>query len=66
MANLDDFFKKKDNKKKTKGKKFSVSDLSLSNNNENEKNGKLKQEKPTSYNSILNENDLFSSQVKQH
>lgn len=65
MANLDDFFKKKDNKKKTKGKKFSVSDLSLSNNNENEKNGKLKQEKPTSYNSILDENDLFSSQVKQ-
>lgn len=62
MANLDDFFKKKDNKKKTKGKKFSVSDLSLSNNNENEKNGKLKQEKPTSYNSILDENDLFSSQ----
>jgi hypothetical protein len=60
MANLDDFFKKKDGKK-TKGQKFSVSNLSLS-QKQSEKNGKVKQEKPTSYNSVLNENDLFSSQ----
>lgn len=65
MANLDDFFKKKDGKK-TKGQKFSVSNLSLS-QKQSEKNGKLKQEKPTSYNSVLtNENDLFSSQVSSY
>lgn len=64
MANLDDFFKKKDNKK-TKGKKFAVSNpLSLT-SKEPVKNGKVKQEKPTSYNpsNLPNENDLFSSQV---
>ncbi|KAK7590250.1 hypothetical protein V9T40_001863 [Parthenolecanium corni] len=63
MANLDDFFKKKDNKK-TKGKKFAVSNpLSLT-SKEPVKNGKVKQEKPTSYNpsNLPNENDLFSSQ----
>lgn len=64
MANLDDFFKKKDGKK-SKGKKFAVSNPSLS-SNDNVKNGKVKQEKPTSFvNGALleNENDLFSAQV---
>lgn len=66
MSNLDDFFKKKDGKKKSKGKKFAVNNpLSLT-STENVKNGKVKQEKPTSFNHTLlrNENDLFSSQVK--
>ncbi len=64
MANLDDFFKKKDGKK-SKGKKFAVNDpLSLT-TAEPVKNGKVKQEKPTSYNATLlnNENDLFYNQV---
>lgn len=64
MADLDDFFKKKDSKK-TKGKKFAVNNP-LSLNTNDSKNGKVKQEKPTSFNSSLlsNENDLFSSQVR--
>lgn len=64
MANLDDFFKKKDNKK-TNGKKFAVNNpLSLT-AKEPVKNGKVKQEKPTSYNPSMlpQENDLFNSQV---
>ncbi|XP_065220930.1 protein CDV3 homolog [Planococcus citri] len=65
MANLDDFFKKKDGKK-TKGKKFAVNNpLSLS-ASDKDKNGKVKQEKPTSFvNQALleNANDLFSSQT---
>ena len=65
MADLDDFFKKKDSKK-TKGKKFAVNNPLTLNTNDNSKNGKVKQEKPTSYNSTLlaNEKDLFSSQVR--
>lgn len=64
MANLDDFFKKKDGKK-TKGKKFAVNNPLLSANDKSN-NGKAKQEKPTSFvNQALleNANDLFSSQV---
>lgn len=65
MANLDDFFKKKDTKK-SKGKKFAVNNPLSLNSTENSKNGKVKQEKPTSFDSSLltNENDLFSSQVR--
>lgn len=65
MANLDDFFKKKDGKKSKGNKKFAVNNpLSLT-STEPVKNGKLKSDKHTSYNptSLNNENDLFSSQV---
>ena len=64
--NLDDFFKKKDTKKSKGNKKFAVNNPLSMNITDSSKNGKVKQEKTTSFNPspLVNENDLFSSQVR--